>query len=516
MATPDDFAFADEHGGSNAAARPRASAAAARSNTAAGAPIAIPSLADVRAAEAREQDDIFDPRAMMRQQQQDEQERRRQQEQQQQQQQAPPAAPPIWPPLLLPHGAAPPPPTLQGTLPASVPTYIEGGGGGGAGGAGGGTAAQQQQQQQQQPPPAAAAAGSAILVSWRQQGNPLLRHVRHVRWRWSDDPSMVGGAAADFVMGSGTTAALFLSLRYHLLHPGYIAGRLRALQQRGPGGGGGGGARGGASGTAAPSLPPPPPPSSSSLSSAPTNTTNNNTPYRLVVLLLLVDAEDPARPLAELSQLALRADATLVCATSDAEAARYLEALQAFERKPASGTLRPASEPDYLGRVASVLSAVRGVNRADSLRLAEAFGSVAEMLRAGGGDLGAVRGVGPTKARRLHEAFSQPFRRTLIVHRGGGGGVGEAGSAAAATRAATGAATAASPRAAAAAAAAGAAAAATAAAQAAPASPLMPLAPLSQAAALQPGLEMLIEEDAEDEEEAENDRLLQMADELGI
>src|SRR4051794_28771245 len=64
-------------------------------------------------------------------------------------------------------------------------------------------------------------APSAILVSTRQKGNPILNHVRSLPWEYSD-------IQCDYVLGA-TTCALFLSLKYHRLHPEYIYSRIRAL-----------------------------------------------------------------------------------------------------------------------------------------------------------------------------------------------------------------------------------------------------------------------------------------------
>ena len=116
---------------------------------------------------------------------------------------------------------------------------------------------------------------NTILVSRRQQGNPVLRSIRNVPWQFAAET-----ASADYVLSDSTCApllclrlalrpalvlgqsatprslghaslprpfslglvlshspsrwaphrcALFLSLRYHLLHPDYIARRLREL-----------------------------------------------------------------------------------------------------------------------------------------------------------------------------------------------------------------------------------------------------------------------------------------------
>ena len=57
-----------------------------------------------------------------------------------------------------------------------------------------------------------AANPTCILVSRRQEGNSVLRHIRNVRWQFVDQ------LAPDFLLGA-STAALYLSLRYHLIHP---------------------------------------------------------------------------------------------------------------------------------------------------------------------------------------------------------------------------------------------------------------------------------------------------------
>jgi DNA excision repair protein ERCC-1 len=56
---------------------------------------------------------------------------------------------------------------------------------------------------------------NAVLVSKRQDGNPVLKHIRNVRWQFAD-------IVPDYQMGA-QTCALFLSLRYFqeyaALHP---------------------------------------------------------------------------------------------------------------------------------------------------------------------------------------------------------------------------------------------------------------------------------------------------------
>jgi DNA excision repair protein ERCC-1 len=210
----------------------------------------------------------------------------------------------------------------------------------------------QQQQSQQQVNP------NAIQVSRRQEGNALLKHLRNVRWQYAD-------IVPDYQMGA-QHAALFLSLRYHLLKPAYIHGRIKELQRA----------------------------------------------FRLRLLLCHVDVEDVVAPLAALNRIALTNECTLICAWSPEECARYLETYKAYEAKPAD-LIQGRSEEDYLSKLNAALTSVRGVNRTDVLTLAGAFRSAAGVFRADAAALAALPGIGPTKVRRLAETFHEPFRKTL-------------------------------------------------------------------------------------------------------
>lgn len=204
------------------------------------------------------------------------------------------------------------------------------------------------------PPP------NAILVSHRQQGNPLLKHIKNVRWVHAD-------IVPDYLCGE-STAVLFLSLRFHLLRPDYIHGRIKSLQRA----------------------------------------------FRLRVILCHIDTEDAVEPLAQVTRAAIGNECTLLCAFSTAEAAKYLEILKACENRPAESIQKDVGN-DYVSRLTAALTTVRGVNKADVKTLGDAFGSVANILRASQEQLQSCPGVGPTKARRLYEAFHEPFRKDAAM-----------------------------------------------------------------------------------------------------
>ncbi|GIL86708.1 hypothetical protein Vretifemale_14955 [Volvox reticuliferus] len=212
----------------------------------------------------------------------------------------------------------------------------------------------------QQPPAGPAPPPNVVLVNRRQQGNPVLKHIRNVRWQFAD-------IVPDYQLGQGT-AALFLSLRYHLLHPDYILHRIREQQRM----------------------------------------------FRLTVLLVHVDVDDVIKPLGEVTRAAVVGDCTLVCAWSPEECARWLETYKSYESKPASA-IQERVDPDYVSRLAAVLAgSVRGINRTDAHTLGTSFGSLAAMMRCSDPDrFSACPGIGPTKVRRLMEAFHEPFRKQL-------------------------------------------------------------------------------------------------------
>ncbi|XP_036261701.1 DNA excision repair protein ERCC-1, partial [Molothrus ater] len=198
---------------------------------------------------------------------------------------------------------------------------------------------------------------SSIIVSPRQRGNPVLRFIRNVPWEFGD-------VGPDFVLGT-SSCALFLSLRYHHLHPGYIHERLRALGRS----------------------------------------------FGLQVLLLQVDVRDPQQSLKDLAKVCLLTDCTLLLAWSPEEAGRYLETFKSYEQKPPD-LLKERVEQDFLSRVTDCLTSVKSVNRTDALSLLGTFGSLAAVVGASREDLSLCPGVGPQKAKRLFDVLHEPFVKT--------------------------------------------------------------------------------------------------------
>ena len=194
-----------------------------------------------------------------------------------------------------------------------------------------------------------------VRVDIRQKGNPVLRYVRNVPWQFCEQP-------ADFVLGK-RSCALFLSLRYHLLHPEYIHGRIREVGQL----------------------------------------------YQLRVLLVLVDVRDSQAVLMDLARLCLVHNYTLMLGWSNREVGRYIETYKAYEHKSSDALQQPGAS-DYLSQVVACLTAVRSVNKTDAVTLLSTFGSVRGIVAAGDDEVRLCPGFGDKKVSRMTALFTQPFR----------------------------------------------------------------------------------------------------------
>ncbi|XP_066386796.1 DNA excision repair protein ERCC-1-like isoform X3 [Miscanthus floridulus] len=212
---------------------------------------------------------------------------------------------------------------------------------------------------------------NAILVSHRQRGNPLLKHIRNARWTFAE-------VVPDYVLGQ-SSCALYLrlvecastrrhhfpacilldsamSIRYHLLHPDYLYYRIRELQKN----------------------------------------------FRLSVILCHVDVEDVIKPLHEITRTALLHDCTLLCGWSLEECGRYLETIKVYENKPAD-IIREHMDNDYLSRLTHALTSIRHVNKTDVVTLGSSFGSLSQIMNASMEELARCPGIGERKVlQRAH------------------------------------------------------------------------------------------------------------------
>ncbi|KAF3358761.1 hypothetical protein VDGD_10083 [Verticillium dahliae] len=204
--------------------------------------------------------------------------------------------------------------------------------------------------------------GSAIQVSPRQRGNPVLASLRSLPWEYSDIP-------ADFVLGL-TTCALFLSLKYHRLHPEYIYQRIRNLQGK----------------------------------------------YNLRIILAMVDIPNHEDSLRELSKTSLVSNVTVILCWSAAEAARYLELYKSYEHANFSA-IRGQQSSSYAEKLVDFVTVPRSVNKADAIALVSTFGSLKDAVNADAEQIGVIAGWGTIKVNKWIAAVDEPFRAKKAAKR---------------------------------------------------------------------------------------------------
>jgi DNA excision repair protein ERCC-1 len=179
--------------------------------------------------------------------------------------------------------------------------------------------------------------------------------VRSVAWEYSDIP-------ADYVVGA-TTCALFLSLKYHRLHPEYIYNRIRDLKGQ----------------------------------------------YSLRILLTMVDIENHEDPLRELSKTSLVNNVTVMLCWSAQEAGRYLELFKTFENA-APTSIRAQQAGTYSEKMVEFITVPRSINKTDAVGLVSNFGSIRTAINAGPEEIGLIAGWGDKKVQRWCNAVREPFR----------------------------------------------------------------------------------------------------------
>ncbi|KAI3636928.1 hypothetical protein MIR68_005195 [Amoeboaphelidium protococcarum] len=206
---------------------------------------------------------------------------------------------------------------------------------------------QQQQQQLQQ--------RQTVQINPRQKGNPL---IKALTVPFAFDQMML----TDYVPNA-TTGILFLSCKYHRLHPSYVYERVKQI-----------------------------PPNS----------------FQLRVLILLVDIDDCTSVLREMTKLSIVSNHTLMLSWSFEEAAQIISSYSTLYKKSPEVLKGRVKEGEHLH---NVLTSVKGLNKNDVLTLMARFGSFEALVNATEEELGLCVGFGKLKRRRLYQALHQPFRQ---------------------------------------------------------------------------------------------------------
>lgn len=198
-----------------------------------------------------------------------------------------------------------------------------------------------------------------LIVSKSQENNPVLRLIRNVQWEFCQQPII-----PDYIVGT-TSCVLYLSVRYHLLHPPYILRKIKELRQS----------------------------------------------FEHRILLVHFDVDDKnILPLKDLNKFCFSNDLILILAWTELEAARYIETLKAYESKPASA-IQEREETEFLPKASNILTTVRSINKTDVLTLFEVFGSFKGICSANEQQLLLCPGLGEKKVNKLYQALHTPFTK---------------------------------------------------------------------------------------------------------
>lgn len=203
--------------------------------------------------------------------------------------------------------------------------------------------------------------GHVIQVNRKQSGNDLLKKLTRVSYAFAD-------IEPDYVVGR-TACALYLSIRFHALHPNYIYERINRLGEN----------------------------------------------YDLRILLVVVDHVEHKTYLKELSKLSIRSNMTLMLCWTVEDAAMYLEKYKLSEDKPADSIMERPTNHEYEDALdqymIDALAESRTINRTDSASIVSLFDKFTKISTASPEELSLCPGVGMQKAQRLYDFLHKKMKR---------------------------------------------------------------------------------------------------------
>ncbi|KAJ9080212.1 ssDNA endonuclease and repair protein rad10 [Entomophthora muscae] len=221
----------------------------------------------------------------------------------------------------------------------------------------------------------------SIMIHPCQKGNPLISHLRNCTWAWSDISGIDETTVPDYQLGAGN-AALFLSIKYHKLHPDYVYRRLNGLK-------------------------------ASSYEKTAGGSLTAKSGYKLLILLVWVDVPDHHESLKELHRISITSSITLFLCWNPEEAAKYLEAFKKLENQSPELIMERGTavgeDGAYIANLTDALTKLRSVNKTDVMTLAANFPNFKSLAQATPEQLSLCPGLGDKKVIRLSKAFTQPF-----------------------------------------------------------------------------------------------------------
>ncbi|WEJ93034.1 ssDNA endonuclease and repair protein rad10 [Yamadazyma tenuis] len=206
---------------------------------------------------------------------------------------------------------------------------------------------------------------SQIQVAPSQKGNPVFQSSLLKQKPIAYNKEIL----SDYYINP-TLQVLFLSMKYHQLHPEYIWRRCKKLNQ------------------------------GSTVSTIKDNACK--------ILLAVIDIESPQEALRKLNNICIKQDLTLLIAWSFEQAGNYIAMLKDNElsRTKVNLTIRGAKQSDFKSNLTDTLTSIRAINKTDVINLMTEIGSFKDIVEA---DNIKIHGFGDRKISNLKATFSQPF-----------------------------------------------------------------------------------------------------------
>ena len=215
---------------------------------------------------------------------------------------------------------------------------------------------------------------ASVQVSQSQKGNPLLANslMKSIPWSYN------GSILSDYYINP-TLQILFLSLKYHKLHPEYIWQRLKKLNK----------------------------------GSTIVDTSNDRV---LRLLLVVVDIDAHQEILSKLLNFCIKQDLSLVLSWSFEEAGNYIGFCKQYELSSSKvkSAIKGTKSSEYQACVVDTLTGIRSVNKTDSVKLLANCGSVKNIVLQScksneDGGLNNIQGLGSRKLLNMRSVFLEPF-----------------------------------------------------------------------------------------------------------
>lgn len=206
---------------------------------------------------------------------------------------------------------------------------------------------------------------SQIQVSPSQKGNPLLQSPLMKLKPISYNKEIL----SDYYINP-TLQILFLSLKYHQLHPEYIWKRCKRLNQG--------------------------------------SIVSNTGDSALKVLLAVVDIDSPQEVLRKLNNICIKQQLTLIVAWSFEQAGNYIAMFKDNEllKNKVNLVIKGVKKQDIKSNLIDSLTTIKTINKTDVVNLLMEVGSFKDIATANDIKIG---GLGDRKLQNLKDAFTKPF-----------------------------------------------------------------------------------------------------------